>query len=137
MTTVSNSKSFARSRAVGGTHLALIGCNHRTAPVELRERVAFTSEQALEAAGELRKRGILEEAVVLSTCNRSELYGVPATSGPAVTDAMEDFLHQLPSNSPRRTSWAHSIAGLVLRPSGIFSAWPQGSIPCCLAKPKS
>ncbi len=99
MTTVSNSKSFARSRAVGGTHLALIGCNHRTAPVELRERVAFTSEQALEAAGELRKRGILEEAVVLSTCNRSELYGVPATSGPAVTDAMEDFLtsyHRIP-----------------------------------------
>jgi glutamyl-tRNA reductase len=99
MTTVSNSRSSARSRAVGGAHLALIGCNHRTAPVELRERVAFTSEQALEAAGELRKRGILEEAVVLSTCNRSELYGVPATSGPAVTDAMEDFLtsyHRIP-----------------------------------------
>ncbi len=99
MTTASNSKNFARSRAVAGTHLALIGCNHRTAPVELRERVAFTSEQALEAAGELRKRGILEEAVVLSTCNRSELYGVPATSGPAVTDAMEDFLtsyHRIP-----------------------------------------
>ena len=99
MATVSNSKSFARSRAVGSAHLALIGCNHRTAPVELRERVAFTSEQALEAAGELRKRGILEEAVVLSTCNRSELYGVPAGSGAAVTDAMEDFLtsyHRIP-----------------------------------------
>jgi glutamyl-tRNA reductase len=99
MATVSNSKSFARSRAAASAHLALIGCNHRTAPVELRERVAFTSEQALEAAGELRKRGILEEAVVLSTCNRSELYGVPATSGPAVTDAMEDFLtsyHRIP-----------------------------------------
>jgi glutamyl-tRNA reductase len=99
MATVSNSKSFARSRTAGGAHLALIGCNHRTAPVELRERVAFTSEQALEAARELRKRGILEEAVVLSTCNRSELYGVPAASGPAVTDAMEDFLtsyHRIP-----------------------------------------
>ena len=30
--------------------IALIGCNHRTAPVELRERVAFTAEQAVEAA---------------------------------------------------------------------------------------
>ena len=99
MATVPNSKDFARSRTVAGAHLALIGCNHRTAPVELRERVAFTSEQALEAAGELRRRGILEEAVVLSTCNRSELYGVPATSGPGVTDAMEDFLtsyHRIP-----------------------------------------
>ena len=43
--------------------------------------------------------GILEEAVVLSTCNRSELYGVPAGSGATVTDAMEDFLtsyHRIP-----------------------------------------
>ncbi|HEY6903047.1 MAG TPA: hypothetical protein VI216_01980, partial [Candidatus Acidoferrales bacterium] len=99
MATVSNSKNLTRNRGVGGVHLALIGCNHRTAPLELRERVAFTSEQALEAAGELRRRGILEEAVVLSTCNRSELYGVPAAAEPSVTDAMEDFLtsyHRIP-----------------------------------------
>jgi len=100
MAAVSNSKTFPRSRAVATAHLALIGCNHRTAPVELRERVAFTSEQALEAAGELRKRGILEEAVVLSTCNRSELYGVPADSGAAVTVAMEDFLTSYHRISP-------------------------------------
>ena len=99
MTSVSNSKSVAGRRALGNAQVALIGCNHHTAPVELRERVAFTSEQALEAAGELRRRGILEEAVVLSTCNRSELYGVPAASDPSVTDAMEDFLtsyHRIP-----------------------------------------
>jgi glutamyl-tRNA reductase len=99
MTSVSNSKSVAGRRALGNAQVALIGCNHHTAPVELRERVAFTSEQALEAAGELRRRGILEEAVVLSTCNRSELYGVPAASDPSITDAMEDFLtsyHRIP-----------------------------------------
>lgn len=80
-------------------HIALIGCNHRTAPVELRERVAFTPEQALSAADALRRQGILEEAVVLSTCNRSELYGVPAESGPDASQAMEDFFtsfHQIP-----------------------------------------
>jgi glutamyl-tRNA reductase len=79
--------------------VALIGCNHRTAPVELRERVAFTSEQALSAADELRNRGILDEAVVLSTCNRSELYGVPAATGPGAMDAMETFFtsfHSVP-----------------------------------------
>ncbi len=43
----------------------------------LRERVAFSAEQAREAAEQLRSRGILEETLVLSTCNRSELYGVP------------------------------------------------------------
>lgn len=79
--------------------VALIGCNHRTAPVELRERVAFTPQQALEAADELRRQGILEEAVVLSTCNRSELYGVPGDLRPSVTEAMEDFFtafHRIP-----------------------------------------
>ncbi len=79
--------------------VALIGCNHRTAPVEFRERVAFTPQQALHAAEELRRQGILDEAVVLSTCNRSELYGVPGEVGPAVTEAMEEFFtsfHQLP-----------------------------------------
>jgi glutamyl-tRNA reductase len=79
--------------------VALIGCNHRTAPVEFRERVAFTPEQALHAADELRRQGILEEAVVLSTCNRSELYGVAAEVQPNITDAMELFLtsfHRIP-----------------------------------------
>jgi glutamyl-tRNA reductase len=86
----------------GGTvriRVALIGCNHRTAPVEFRERVSFTPEQAVHAAGELRKQGILEEAVVLSTCNRSELYGVPGDAGPAAAEAMETFFtsfHQIP-----------------------------------------
>ncbi len=73
-------------------HVALIGCNHRTAPVELRERVAFTNEQALDAADRLRRQGILDEAVVVSTCNRSELYGVPASADVSATDAMEEFL---------------------------------------------
>ncbi|MGH9683888.1 MAG: glutamyl-tRNA reductase [Candidatus Acidiferrales bacterium] len=81
--------------------VAVIGCNHRTAPVELRERIVFTPQQALDAADELRRRGILDEAVVLSTCNRSELYGV---AGDAVEDgsgttAMEDFFtsfHRIP-----------------------------------------
>jgi glutamyl-tRNA reductase len=92
MAPASNSKNSGAPRTQSGIRVALIGCNHRTAPVELRERVAFTSEQALDAASELRRRGILEEAVVVSTCNRSELYGVPAGAASTVTDAMEDFI---------------------------------------------
>src|SRR5579864_1996399 len=92
MAIASNAKTPAAGQTTGAIRVALIGCNHRTAPVELRERVAFTTEQALHAAAELRRRGILEEAVVLSTCNRSELYGVPAAADSAITEQMEDFL---------------------------------------------
>jgi glutamyl-tRNA reductase len=92
MAMASNTKPLSPARARDGIRVALIGCSHRTAPVELRERVAFTAEQALDAAGELRRRGILEEAVVLSTCNRSELYGVASAADSEVTDSMEEFL---------------------------------------------
>src|SRR4030081_1022866 len=79
--------------------IVLIGLNHRTATVELRERVAFSVEQACEAADQLRSRGILEETLVLSTCNRSELYGVPRELATDSAGAVELFLasfHQLP-----------------------------------------
>ena len=72
--------------------IALIGCNHRTAPVEFRERIAFTPEQALRAADELRLGGVLEEVLVISTCNRSELYGVSPDSTANAQDVMENFL---------------------------------------------
>ena len=88
MPTLANSKRSGTARI----DVALIGCSHRTAPIELRERVAFSPEQAVAAAAELRKQGILEEAVVLSTCNRSELYGVPSEPGHAAAEAMEVFL---------------------------------------------
>jgi glutamyl-tRNA reductase len=78
--------------------IVLIGLNHRTATVELRERVAFSAEQACQAADQLRSRGILEETLVLSTCNRSELYGVPRELTADSSGAVELFLasfHQL------------------------------------------
>jgi glutamyl-tRNA reductase len=96
MATPANPKTTSAGRSQGGArgrvHIVLIGCNHRTAPVELRERVAFTQEQALHAAAELRRRGILEEAVVLSTCNRSELYGVADAAFAPITETLEEFL---------------------------------------------
>ncbi|HKW87370.1 MAG TPA: glutamyl-tRNA reductase [Candidatus Acidoferrales bacterium] len=83
----------------GRVEVALIGCSHRTAPVELRERVVFTPEQAVRAASELRESGVIEEAVVVSTCNRSELYGVSSESGDSAPAAMVSYLsefHRIP-----------------------------------------
>lgn len=74
--------------------IILIGLNHRTAPVALRERAAFSAEAAQRATGELRQAGGLEEAVILSTCNRSELYGVrhdPAGDPAALELFFADF----------------------------------------------
>lgn len=72
--------------------ILLIGLSHRTAPLVMRERVAFDTEQASRAAGQLRAQGILEETLVLSTCNRSELYGVPPEAAPGRAEALEQFL---------------------------------------------
>ncbi|KAA1173336.1 glutamyl-tRNA reductase [Marinobacter salinexigens] len=54
--------------------LVTLGINHRTAPVELRERIAFTPERMSEAFAELRAASGASEAAILSTCNRTELY---------------------------------------------------------------
>lgn len=74
--------------------IVLVGLNHRTAPVEVRERVSFTVEQARRAALELRTRGILEETLVLSTCNRSEIYGVPPESSHESASGLSSFLSE-------------------------------------------
>jgi glutamyl-tRNA reductase len=80
--------------------IVLVGLNHRTAPVEVRERVSFTAEQAQRAAEELRARGILEETLVLSTCNRSEVYGVPPESSHECAPGLSSFLSEFHSVRP-------------------------------------
>ena len=77
--------------------IVLVGLNHRTAPVEVREKVSFTAEQAQRAGEELRARGILEETLVLSTCNRSEVYGVPPESSHECAPRLSTFLSEFHS----------------------------------------
>ena len=54
--------------------LLLVGISHRTAPVELRERIDFQARGVADALRALAGRGSAREAVVVSTCNRAELY---------------------------------------------------------------
>ena len=128
MASISNTTNAAPARSSGGIRVALIGCNHRTAPVELRERLAFTTEQALDAASQLRQRGILEEAVVVSTCNRSELYGVPGDTTARIAEVLEEFLtsyHGIPHGdlAGRTYRWmgADAIRHLFRVASGLDS----------------
>src|SRR3984885_11179554 len=53
--------------------LLLTGLNHRTAPVEVRERIAFEEHALPDALASLRKRPGLIEGMILSTCNRVEI----------------------------------------------------------------
>ena len=54
--------------------LHLIGLNHHTAPLAIRERVAIAAEAVGGALTTLRQSGAVDEAAILSTCNRTELY---------------------------------------------------------------
>ncbi len=55
-------------------HLLALGVNHHTAPVEIREKVAFAPEKLAQALGEVTGHGAAHEAAILSTCNRTEVY---------------------------------------------------------------
>ncbi len=55
-------------------HLLALGVNHHTAPVEIREKVAFAPEKLLQALDEVTGHGAAHEAAILSTCNRTEVY---------------------------------------------------------------
>ena len=56
--------------------LVVLGLNHKTAPVEVRERFSLTKEQIHSGLRHLSEYGGIDEAVVLSTCNRNEIYAV-------------------------------------------------------------
>ena len=56
--------------------LAMVGVSHINAPVTIREKLSIPQDDASEFLHQLRKRNIVREALVLSTCNRTELYAV-------------------------------------------------------------
>jgi glutamyl-tRNA reductase len=69
----------------------VVGLNHRTAPVELLERVAVPTRSLMKALHALSAREHLAENVVLSTCNRTEVYARTTLFHPAVQD-VRDYL---------------------------------------------
>lgn len=75
-----------------------IGLNHTTAPVEVRERAAVASEHLDDALNDISKLSHVEEATILSTCNRTEIYcHVPDSNSDLVKNWLCDF-HELPKN---------------------------------------
>ena len=67
----------------------ILGINHKTAPVALREKVAFSEDRLVAALQVLRQEMGVAEAVILSTCNRTEVYWSGAASGAELTRWLE------------------------------------------------
>ena len=73
-------------------NVVVLGLSHHSSPVELRERFAFAEAKIPDALKSLRGSGVADEAVILSTCNRVEIYAATALeSGQAFTE-LKKFL---------------------------------------------
>ena len=113
--------------------LLTLGLNHTTAPLALREKVAFPGEALRDAVANLRGelRTVLPETAILSTCNRTEIYCAtpePAQARSAITRWMADFnglgaspgldehLYALPNNEAVRHAFrvASGLDSMVL-----------------------
>src|SRR5277367_1757173 len=67
----------------------ILGINHKTAPVALREKVAFSEDRLVAALRTLRQENGVAEVVILSTCNRTELYWAGSASGAELSQWLE------------------------------------------------
>ncbi|HSN52809.1 MAG TPA: glutamyl-tRNA reductase, partial [Woeseiaceae bacterium] len=77
--------------------LKILGLNHNTAPVEIRERVVFAGEQIPGALEAVRAIDGVHEAVLLSTCNRTEFYVMADDEG---RRRLQDWLHNAHNLDP-------------------------------------
>lgn len=96
-------------------YILAIGLNHRTAPVEVREKMALSGSALSQAFIFLREHPIVEGCVVLSTCNRTEVY-VATRDVEAATEHLYRFFAQksgLPPSQIRQHLYVHSLYDAV------------------------
>lgn len=87
-------------------HLYALGINHHNAPVAIREQVAFPPEALTPALQNLAQRDGVEEAAILSTCNRTEIY-CNATHSGAIADWLSHY-HSLENHHVEPYLYQHA-----------------------------
>jgi glutamyl-tRNA reductase len=90
--------------------IVVLGLNHKTAPVEIREKLAFDAAETSRALCELRKRFAQAEFVLISTCNRVELYCAGEQCQGADPEGLAGFLsefHDVELDKFREFLYAH------------------------------
>ena len=106
--------------------LITVGINHKTAPVAIREKVAFAPEKMFDALSSLINRDRANEAVIVSTCNRTELYcAVPdGTSIKQIIQWLSEY-HRIPAVELEQYCYAHqddeSVRHIMRVASGLDS----------------
>jgi glutamyl-tRNA reductase len=118
--------------------LFTLGLNHQTAPLAVRERVVFHVERLHEALDQL-KRGLAQEAAILSTCNRTELYIAGETPSAlaqwfahyhhVAPDELQPYLYTLPSEQAVRHAFrvASGLDSMVLGEPQILGQMKQAA----------
>lgn len=106
--------------------LITVGINHKTAPVAIRERIAFAPEKMFEALSSLVQQNRAEEAVIVSTCNRTELYcAVENEHNIELILAWLSDYHGIPLEELRRYCYSHlgddSVRHIMRVASGLDS----------------
>ncbi len=81
-----------RKSLISKMPIVVIGLSHHSSPVTVRERFAFAEGIIPETLQKLRAAGIAEEAVILSTCNRVEIYAATNLSEKQASDSLKRFL---------------------------------------------
>jgi len=89
----------------------VLGVSHKTAPLELRERLALTEGRAVGVLGELVTSGEVSEAAAISTCNRTELYMYAADAVNAESQALTVLAREAGIRPTELVSHLHSFRG--------------------------
>ncbi len=93
--------------------LFTFGINHKTAPVTIRERVNFSPERIVGALRDLVKCATVEEAIILSTCNRTELYcGLGNEDGNPAVQWFQEY-HKLSESDIQPYLYTHATDSAV------------------------
>ena len=92
--------------------LVSIGTSHHVAPIEFRERLAFSEEQLIESHQYIRESDQIQESVILSTCNRVEVYAVlnSVRTAEAAAKVLAEFLsrcHRIDMESLKKWTYLH------------------------------
>ena len=88
--------------------LITLGINHKTAPLDLRERLAFTPQSLPEALLSLKKLDHIAEASILSTCNRTEIYCVTTKDNDQAIIQWFSQFHGVDINQVRQHLYLHA-----------------------------
>jgi glutamyl-tRNA reductase len=117
--------------------LFAVGINHQTAPLSVREQVVFHAENLIGALRELVDRRPVQEAAIISTCNRTEIYCSTASPHAAVDwmagyhslklQQIEPYVYQLPQEKAVKHAFrvASGLDSMVLGEPQILGQFKQ------------